>query len=116
MSKFIDKIVSQWTKNSKAVYGPLRGYFHPVDDSRLTIGPHLQEYEFGVEWKARHYCMKEEVDYMLRAVTSQLRQDVYGDFGDLLLKFEIAMYEYDQMKMREIMTEMKKLVFGENFM
>lgn len=104
MSKFIDAVTAELTGNRRAVLGPLTVVQHWSD----VFNPAMTyEYDIGVTWKVRTHCEKAALQHVTRNVLRHLREDVYGEFRDRILRLERAVYEHDREK---ILMETRDLV------
>ena len=106
MSKFIDQVKAELLTGRKSIYLPLEvsQTFDPsINDDRLS------EYKVSVGWIVKCYCKQNEIPVMQESVIRELREAVYGDLYQRIIRLERAIYDRNdklaQMEMRDIVKE-----------
>jgi hypothetical protein len=111
MSKFIDAVTAELGYRKKHILPPLTVTKEFREDSPMLVDS-LSEYKIEVRWKVTGYCKPNELHIVQENVIRELREVVYGDFKDRIIRLERAVYERDdkvaQMEIRDILRE----VFG----
>lgn len=108
MSRFIDAIRASKTGRRAAILEPLSCGICKVEPI-LDVFQTTEEYEFKVEWMVRAFCQHNDFDAMMENIHRQLKEAVYGEFRNRILRLERAIYEQDRekvlMETRDIVRE-----------
>lgn len=107
MSKFIDAVTAELTGNRYPVLEHMTIVQKWSDDATAFNSAMTYEYDIGVTWKVRTHCDKAALQHVTRNVLRQLREAVYGEFRDRVLRLERAVWEHDREK---ILMETRDLV------
>jgi len=110
MTKMIDNVKAEFTGNRKMGMGSLRSILITNDvPCPLGMSPELKEYVAHVEWVAKFYCDPENLQPMLESIIRELREAIYGELKERIIRLERAVYEEDRdkivMEIRDIIRE-----------
>lgn len=95
MSRFIEALRAERTGFERPVYTPLTLKVTELNLDRFRTS---DEYEFKVEWKIVAHAERSLFDPLFKNVLLQLREFVYGEFRDRVLRLQQAVLEQDQEK------------------
>lgn len=109
MSKFLDAVEAKITGRKTAPMWPLEpvSVTQNVKEIAFTLS---NQYDIGVHWKVRVTCAPDDLQNMLRNVKQQLRMAIYGEFREVLLRLERALYENDRKSALHELTEAFKKI------
>lgn len=112
MSKFIDAIRAEAT-GRRSVRGnrfsPLR---FSIDAVPVPFAPENTEYRIGVSWYVQICGKPEHKQYLLENAICEVRNAVYGDMMESLLRLERAIYEMNEEAMLAEIREIRKEIEG----
>ena len=111
MSKFIDKIESQLTGKEKIKYSQLHAEFKQIPHD-ISEYCKLKEYVIGIEWKRKIQCEPKVLTLMIENCIRELREEIYGDIKERILRLERAVYEEDNKKAHQEMRDIIRETFG----
>jgi hypothetical protein len=114
MSKFIDAVKALATGREWRVFDPLSLKISRVDDPiNQDLMVHSgREYLIGVRWEVAIKCKPEALSSAQANVMRQLREAVYGDLREHVLKLERALLEWDQRTMEKEIKALLEETFG----
>ena len=111
MSKFIEKIEHRATEQVKAEYSRLKYKDSLNVDVVKTFDEHkrLYEYDFSVKFGKKMYCRTQDINVMYDNIIHELKEEIYGDIRNRILRLERAIYGQDNdralMEIRGIIQE-----------
>jgi hypothetical protein len=118
MSKFIDAIQEQMTgrlrdKCTPFSFEPLRAAEWIVPANPDSPPYNRQgEYKFKVIYEMSAFATSREVPYLRANFIRQLREAIYGDMKQNLIRLERAIYERDTEAAEREIRDMLKEMFG----
>jgi hypothetical protein len=110
MSRFIEAIRHRMTGRKFPLLEPLSVVMNRRKDGEQLEAHDFRtadEFEYEVAWRVRVKCEQPEANLIGNSVLRELREAVYGDLRDRIIRLERAVYEQDR---ERILMETRDIV------
>lgn len=111
MSQFIDAVKAELLSGRKANFFPML-----VVEKEYKSNPgnysELIEYRIAVKWEQTGHCERTELAPMLDNAVRVLREAVYGDIKQMIIRLERAIYEQDRVAVLSEIRDITREIFG----
>lgn len=111
MSQFIDSVKEKITGKRSPIYEPLCVDITTKDDPAKFFRI-KNEYEIEVSWRRRISCETKDIRPVIDNVVRELREAVYGDLKQQVLRLERAVYEQDREAILSETRDIVREIFG----
>lgn len=112
MSAFIDHLEANETRQYKPKTSPIKYDMRQLPQEFAMDCPLLRGYEITASYHQRFFCDPQDLDKMIKNAKRVVKEHIYGKFRLLVLDMERAVYEGDEMKIRDICTDILGEVFN----
>lgn len=109
MSKFMREVREKMLSRRKMLQGnmPLLEVNENMKRVKDICPRETIEYEIGVTYGAKIFCLPEDVPMARQNVFKELQEDIYGEFRKKLLELERLLFEH---KHRECMEAIRNIM------
>jgi hypothetical protein len=109
MSSFIDAIIMQLTGNVKIGYKTPLKVGVEIETNLKTL---LNEYNINVTWNRKCFCEKHDIEDLFKNVIRELRNNIYGDLYQKIMRLERYIYTQEDVKAKMEIRDIVHEIFG----